>query len=296
MATELVHGDASRPHPEPRNVAVPDDQEMIIQFCYELVCSGRPFSEILAETKRLSVLQKESNSDALDRTVYAQVPDHPDEVPRWDDTGVNSRAGRISEPTEGKQVQQSPVLPITCSLLARLLSKPAKILTLALVFTATLISVFTYIELGKAHQNSPDRLLKSAHDRGRELSQSMLPMLKPATIGDLAQLGRQLDQFGGTGATIRLLLTPADGDGENFYYVGSSPMSTLDVVRQTLAAQGVLDRLTEICRARSPFSLTHDQSTFGTEVIAVTPIWTAAGCWAVIATFSAEALGSGKGG
>src|SRR5205823_1262172 len=61
--------------------------------------------------------------------------------------------------------------------------------------------------------------------------------------------------------------------------------------RQLLAGQGVLDRLAQSCRGEMPFSLLYDRPTGGAEIVtAVTPLLTATGCWAVVASFSAEAF------
>src|SRR5207248_7455114 len=65
----------------------------------------------------------------------------------------------------------------------------------------------------------------------------------------------------------------------------------LDAERQLLAGQGVLDRLAQSCRGEMPFSLLYDRPTGGAEIVtAVTPLLTPAGCWAVVASFSAEAF------
>jgi two-component system sensor histidine kinase ChvG len=65
----------------------------------------------------------------------------------------------------------------------------------------------------------------------------------------------------------------------------------LDAERDTLARQGVLDRLSANCREEMPFSLIYDRPTGGAEIVtAVTPVATAAGCWAVVASFSEDAF------
>ena len=79
-----------------------------------------------------------------------------------------------------------------------------------------------------------------------------------------------------------------------FYYVASWPPvapSNLEAERDTLAGQGVLDGLAENCREEMPFSLIYHRPTGGAEIVtAVTPLSTAAGCWAVVASFSEDAF------
>src|SRR5438477_9799551 len=174
----------------------------------------------------------------------------------------------------------------------RLRSLRAKTGLLALIFA--LVPIFLYVEFRKAYQDSQQLLLQSVRDQGRVISQSLLPLLERAGVGDLPQLGPQLERFAGQVTTIKLLLAPAGSDGDGFYYIASWPTvvsSNLEAERQILARQGVLDRLAQSCRGEMPFSLIYDRPTGGAEIVtAVTPLLTSAGCWAVVASFSADAF------
>jgi two-component system sensor histidine kinase ChvG len=58
-----------------------------------------------------------------------------------------------------------------------------------------------------------------------------------------------------------------------------------------LVRQGVLDRLALSCKGEMPFSLIYHRPTGGDEIVtAVTPLATAAGCWAVVASFPVAAF------
>src|ERR1700686_2435466 len=174
----------------------------------------------------------------------------------------------------------------------RLRSLRAKTAVLAVIFA--LVPAFLYVEFQKAYQDSQALLLQSVRDQGRVISQSLLPLLENAPVGELPELDRQLERFAGSVTTIKLLLAPAGSDGDGFYYVASWPAvasSDLDAEREILARQRVLDRLAQSCRGEMPFSLLYDRPTGGEEVVtAVTPLLTAAGCWAVVASFSAGAF------
>jgi two-component system sensor histidine kinase ChvG len=130
------------------------------------------------------------------------------------------------------------------------------------------------------------------------ISQSLLPLLETADTGALPQLGQSLSRFAGEVTTIKLLLAPATAGSGNdgFYYVASWPTvepSNLQAERETLARQGVLARLAQNCKGEMPFSLAYNRPTGGAEIVtAVTPLATTAGCWAVVASFSAEAFPS----
>jgi len=172
-------------------------------------------------------------------------------------------------------------------------SLTAKTGFLAVVFI--LVPVFLYIEFRSAHEESQELLLGAVRAEGRTISQSLLPLLENADAADLPELGHDLARYAGEVTTIKLLLQPAGAhDGTSgFYYVASWPPvapSNLEVERETLAKQGVLDRLVEDCRGELPFSLIYHRPTGGTEIItAVTPLSTSAGCWAVVASFSEDA-------
>lgn len=174
----------------------------------------------------------------------------------------------------------------------RLRSLRAKTAVLAVIFA--LVPIFLYAEFRKAYQDSQELLLQSVRDQGRVISQSLLPLLENAGAGDLPQLGQQLERFAGSVTTIKVLLAPAGSDGDGFYYVASWPMvagSDLAAERDILARQGVLERLGQSCRGEMPFSLMYDRPTGGEEIVtAVTPLLTAAGCWAVVSSFSADAF------
>jgi hypothetical protein len=51
----------------------PDDRERIIQSCYELVCAGRPLTEILGEAKRLSDLTKAQDFHTAGEATNAEI-------------------------------------------------------------------------------------------------------------------------------------------------------------------------------------------------------------------------------
>ncbi len=175
-------------------------------------------------------------------------------------------------------------------------SLTTKTALLAIIFL--LVPAFLYLQFQAAYEESQQLLLRSVRDEGRVISQSLLPLLETADTGSLPELGRHLARFAGEVTTIKLLLAPAGAGGgtDGFYYVASWPSvapRNLQAERQTLAQQGVLDRLAHNCRGEMPFSAIYQRPTGGAEIVtAVTPLATAAGCWAVVASFSAEAFPS----
>jgi two-component system sensor histidine kinase ChvG len=175
-------------------------------------------------------------------------------------------------------------------------SLTAKTAFLAVVFI--LVPVFLYLEFRRAYEESQELLLSSVRAEGRTISQSLLPLLETADNAALPELGRHLTRFGSEVTTIKLLLRPAaaSAGSDAFYYLASWPavtQSNLQAEHDTLARQGVLERLAENCRGDIPFSLIYRRPTGGAEIVtAVTPLSTPLGCWAVVASFSADAFPS----
>jgi two-component system, OmpR family, sensor histidine kinase ChvG len=173
-------------------------------------------------------------------------------------------------------------------------SLTAKIAFLAVVFI--LVPVFLYLEFRSAHEESQELLLRSVRAEGRAISQSLLPLLETAGGAPLPELSRDLARYAGEVTTVKLLFQPAGAHNgtSGFYYVASWPPvapNNLETERETLAHQGVLDRLAENCQGEMPFSLIYHRPTGGAEIVtAVTPLSTAAGCWAVVASFSEDAV------
>jgi two-component system sensor histidine kinase ChvG len=172
-------------------------------------------------------------------------------------------------------------------------SLTGKTALLAVIFL--LVPAFLYVQFRNAYDESQQLLLRSVRDEGRVISQSLLPMLENASTDSLPEIGANLSRFAGEVTTIKLLLAPAGvGGGDGFYYIASWPTvppANLEAERNTLAQQGVLDRLAKNCRDEMPFSLIYRRPTGGAEIVtAVTPLATPVGCWAVVASFSQDAF------
>ena len=175
-------------------------------------------------------------------------------------------------------------------------SLTAKIRLLAIIFL--IVPAFLYLEFRSAYEESQKLLLRSVRERGLAISKSLLPLLETADSGTLPELGAHLPALAGEVTTIKLLLQPAstDAGASGFYYLASWPtvvQSDLRAELDTLAQQGVLERVTENYRGEMPFSLFYRRPTGGAEIVtSVTPLSTRVGCWAVVASFSADAFPS----
>ncbi len=159
-----------------------------------------------------------------------------------------------------------------------------------------LVPIFLYLEFEATYQENQRLILSGVRDEGRVISQSLLPMLERADARSLPDLGNVLSGFANQVTSVKLLLSPAEAQGGGFYYVASWPSvatANLEAERDTLARQGVLSHLAEHCRGQIPFSLIYHPPSGGAQIVtAVTPLRTPAGCWAVVASFSADAFPS----
>jgi len=170
-------------------------------------------------------------------------------------------------------------------------SLTGKTVFLSVIFI--LVPFSLYLQFRAAYEASQELLLRSVRAEGRTISQSLLPLIETADSAALPSLGQRLARYAGEITTVKLLLRPAGGTNA-FYYVASWPAvapNNLEAERETLARQGVLDRLAENCQGEIPFSLIYHRPTGGAEIVtAVTPLSTPAGCWAVVASFSDDAF------
>jgi hypothetical protein len=169
-----------RERAESKKFSVPDDQDPMIALCYELVSSGRTFSEILAQAKRLPDLKADGKLDNLEDPSWAPegVASHT--------SGFGSSANQMVGLTEDPYVQQSSTTPASRPWPSR-----TKLRLLAAVLTLTLSLSSVYFLLGKAHPKSDQALL----EQSRELSERLLPVLEGAAIADLPQIGLQLEKI-----------------------------------------------------------------------------------------------------
>jgi two-component system sensor histidine kinase ChvG len=84
---------------------------------------------------------------------------------------------------------------------------------------------------------------------------------------------------------LRLLFRPIPAD-TGFFYVASAPPTDADhltVERERLAAEGVLDRLTDTCSGDFPLAMRVVVPGGNNELVtSITPVQTARGCWALV--------------
>src|SRR5262249_36454123 len=90
---------------------------------------------------------------------------------------------------------------------------------------------------------------------------------------------------------VKLLFAPPGG---GFFYIASSPVvpaAQLDIERDKLQQQGILDMLGQTCQGQFPEAFRYNTPSGDDEVVtSVTPLSTPAGCWILVPSFPAATM------
>jgi len=157
---------------------------------------------------------------------------------------------------------------------------------LAVIFL--IVPVILYWQFKAADEEKQSLLLASVREQGHLLGQALLPMLSAGDRPALPQIGRELARFADNVTNIKLLFAPPGG---GFFYIASWPVvspADLDVEREQLRQQGILDGVATSCEGELPVAFRYATPAGANEVVtSLTPLRTVAGCWAVVTSFSA---------
>lgn len=178
-------------------------------------------------------------------------------------------------------------------------SLAGRLIVVAVVFLT--VPVLVYSQFREADLETQRLLQQSALQQGRIVARALRPVLEQATPATLPTLGAQLAPFADSNLGLKLLLRPAAvPDAAGFFYVAAAPtvpVAALEEERGRLIEQGVLDRLTGSCEYDAALALRVPRQGGGQELLtSITPVNTAAGCWAIVTANAAPAyLGSSLG-
>lgn len=175
------------------------------------------------------------------------------------------------------------------------LTRPLVSKLLVLLFVFACVPVILYNQFRVADEDKRLLLHESVREQGRLIAESLRPMFARLEPSPLFDLDEEIRRFATDVTGIKVLYRPAAKNGaEDFYFVATEPpveAQTLNKVRETMIARGVLDRLTPSCEDGRPLALRHrDASGNGHILTSITPITNAAGCWAVITTHQTASL------
>jgi two-component system sensor histidine kinase ChvG len=192
-------------------------------------------------------------------------------------------------------------------------SLATRLVLVLLVFLA--VPLLIYEQFRSADAEKQALLLRSAQQQGQLVARALEPLLAGLEKRGLTGLGERLAPYADSNTSVRLLLSPTLGPAvaavgaappippsgaEGFFYVAAAPAiptDLLDLERDRLIEQGVLDKLAGSCAGNYPLAIPVSQGRGGSELLtSITPVRTPMGCWAVITSHRAEAyLGAGAG-
>ncbi len=181
-------------------------------------------------------------------------------------------------------------------------SLASRLVVVLLVFLA--VPVLIYEQFRAADSEKQLLLLRSAQQQGQLVARALEPLLAGVDAKSLVRLGDRLQPYADAHTNVRLLLRPATaaaGNGEAFFYVASAPVvptAMLDLERERLIEQGVLQRLGGSCAGDQPLAIPvpHADGEGLDLLTSITPIKTPMGCWAIVTSHAAASyLGQGAG-
>lgn len=171
-------------------------------------------------------------------------------------------------------------------------SLAAQLALLVVVFVA--VPVILYKEFEAADRAKAGLLLQTVQDQGRIIATAAAPYLALKPKPGMA-LDDMLAQLAGPRISAKILFRPAGRkDAGGFFYIAASPKAdsaSLESQRDQLARQGVLDNLAAACTLDMPAALRYRAPGGKEELItSVTPVLNAAGCWAIVTSYSDQGL------
>lgn len=179
-------------------------------------------------------------------------------------------------------------------------SVAAKVTLVAIVFFA--VPLLLYAQFRDADQTKRELLLSSLEQQGQLVGEALRPQLSEYDGEALRGIADTLHRLGGAeGLKIKLLLRPdSTQESGGFFYIASAPPVSseyLEEERAELVETGVFDKLADTCAGNRPLAVRYQNPAGEDEVLtSVTPVQTAAGCWAVITSHGTDqALGAAIG-
>ena len=160
----------------------------------------------------------------------------------------------------------------------------AKLGVILVVFIACPLII--YYEFRTANTEKNALLLRNVQEQGRLLARGLEPLLATGPNEALPKMSLELERLAENQLKIRLLFRPQSAETDNFFYVASVPpvpAAYLQQERRELIDTGILERLRDSCAGDRAVEMRYTNPAGEEEVLSsVTPVNTAAGCWAVI--------------
>lgn len=173
---------------------------------------------------------------------------------------------------------------------APLQSIAAKLALVAVLFAA--VPAVIYQQFRVADQERTTLLLDGVASQGRAIAEALRPVLETGPAAAAGQVGARLEALAGSQVELRLLFRPREGAVDSFLLVAAAPPVPEDSVateRSFLIRSRLLEAAWRSCDATEPVRHTQGgDSDRALLVVAVTPVLTRAGCWALVTRLTAS--------
>ncbi len=153
-----------------------------------------------------------------------------------------------------------------------------------------------YQQFRVADEERTALLLDAVANQGRAIAEALRPSLQTGDPTALAEVGERLGALAGAQVELRLLFRPKEASIDSFLLVAAVPPvrpGDLEAERAFLIRSRLLETAWRSCDATEAIGRSvdgNDQNNGG--VVAVTPLQTGAGCWALVTRLTAtQALG-----
>lgn len=167
----------------------------------------------------------------------------------------------------------------------------AKLLIVLILFLV--VPAVLYGRFQIADQERRAFMLESVRSHGTAIAQALADDVGRPEADVFADVPEKLHLFETPGMRLRLLFSPVDGDNiADFFYVATTPPSSaeqLEVERRLFRETGLLSDVWSSCSGMLELSRVTPVPDGGRELlVSITPIRTAQGCWALIASLALE--------
>ena len=170
-------------------------------------------------------------------------------------------------------IRRSPLRPIT-----------AKLMLVIVLFAA--VPAVLYQQFRTAEAERTALLLTGIANQGRAIAESIRPVLVKGDPRELALVGERIAPLADRQVELRLLYRPNGSTIESFLLVAAIPPvgpETLEAERRFLVRSRLLETAWRSCDATEAIGRADSGgSDEAALVVAVTPVQTEAGCWALV--------------
>lgn len=157
--------------------------------------------------------------------------------------------------------------------------------------------IILYGEFRDAEAEKQALLLDAVRDKGLIIGRPLSEVLVQADEIPFVELANELARFASDQIRIKLLFQPIEtgtaSKGGFFYVAAAPPVSTedLDLERQSLKNQGILQRLESSCEGDVPLAILVPRKEVQDEILtSITPVQTNQGCWALVISHSSQSI------